>query len=101
MHSITLSQLAKIDIIDDVEIHSLDCSLYTARLVIGDQQYRLLDNNYKPYRRRSTELIKKDLLACQVGSIALVHQSAYDEMVGQPVGRESNQLRVSLAKPSL
>ena len=100
MHSITLSQLASVDSIDDVEIHSFDVALYTARLVIGEQQYRLLDNDLKPYRRRSIELIKKDLLACQVGGMALVQQSAYDEMVGQPVSQESNQLRISLSKPT-
>lgn len=77
MHSITLAQLASVESIDDIEVHSFDGALYTALLTIDAQEYRLLDNNLQPYRRRSAEQIKQDLLASRIGSKDLVQQSAY------------------------
>ena len=66
-------------------------------MVIHSQQYRVVDDNDKPYVKSSVELIKKDLKDCQIANMALVHQSAFDEMVGQPDRESSNAIRVPLS----
>ena len=104
MLTMTLDKLPFIDIIDNVEIHSFDASIYTVRLYIDGLEYRLVENNHKPYQRRSAQQIKKDLKKSNVHNVELVHSSAYDEMVGQPVfsgefsGEGSgNEIRVPLS----
>ena len=97
MLKISINRLADIDLIQDLEILSIDCALYTVRVVIQSQQYRVVDDNDKPYVKSSVELIKKDLKDCQIANIALVHQSAFDEMVGQPDRESSNAIRVPLS----
>jgi len=97
MLKISINRLADIDLIQDLEILSIDCAVYTVRVVIQSQQYRVVDDNDKPYVKSSVELIKKDLKDCQIANIALVHQSAFDEMVGQPDRESSNAIRVPLS----
>ena len=57
----------------------------------------MVDKNDKPYVKSSVELIKKDLQDCHIANMALVHQSAFDEMVGQPDRESSNAIRVPLS----
>ena len=97
MLKISINRLADIDLIQDLEILSIDCALYTVRVVIQNQQYRVVDKNDKPYVKSSVEHIKKDLQDCQISNLALVHQSAFDEMVGQPDRESSNAIRVPLS----
>lgn len=100
MLTMTLDKLPFIDVIESVEIHSFDASIYTARLYIDGLEYRLVENNQKPYQRRSAQHIKKDLKESNVHNLALVHSSAYDEMVGQPVFNDEgrgNEMRVPLS----
>jgi len=101
MLTIALNTLPFIDSIENVEIHSFDASVYTARLFIDGLEYRLIENNQKPYKRRSAGQIKKDLKEANIQHMDLVHSSAYDEMVGQPVFNKAvtdigNTIRVSL-----
>ena len=101
MLTMALNNLPFIDSVENVEIHSLDASIYTARLFIDGLEYRLIENNQKPYKRRSAGQIKKDLQAINIEHITLVHSSAYDEMVGQPVFNKAvtdtgNTIRVPL-----
>lgn len=101
MLTIALNNLPFIDSIENVEIHSLDASIYTARLFIDGLEYRLIENNQKPYKRRSAGQIKKDLKVANIKNMMLVHSSAYDEMVGQPVFNKAvsdigNTIRVPL-----
>tara|TARA_B100000767_G_scaffold267139_1_gene285454 strand:+ start:2448 stop:2747 length:300 start_codon:yes stop_codon:yes gene_type:complete len=97
MLKISISRLADIELIEDVEILSIDCALYTVRAIIQGQQYRVVDKRDKPYTKNSVEHIKKDLHNCNIKSLALVHQSAFDEMVGQPNRESSNAIRVPLS----
>jgi hypothetical protein len=101
MLTMALNNLPFIDSIDNVEIHSFDASIYTARLFIDGLEYRLIENNQKPYQRRSAGQIKKDLKAVNIKNMMLVHSSPYDEMVGQPVFNKAvtdtgNTIRVPL-----
>ena len=97
MLKISINRLADINLIQDLEVLSIDCALYTVRVVIQSQQYRVVDKNDKPYVKSSVELIKKDLQDCHIANMALVHQSAFDEMVGQPDRESSNAIRLPLS----
>jgi hypothetical protein len=97
MLKISIIRLADIGLIEDLEILSIDRALYTVRVFIQGQQYRVVNKYDKPYVKNSVEHIKKDLQGCQIANMALVHQSAFDEMVGQPDRESSNAIRVPLS----
>ncbi|MFK7732909.1 MAG: DUF6482 family protein [Pseudomonadales bacterium] len=95
--SIRLSSLKQQPHIDRVEILSITPSLYTMRVFIGNSEYSVLDHGAS-IRRGNAEALKQLLLGCNVGEYRLVHQSAYDEMVGQP-GDGNNRLSVRTSPP--
>lgn len=92
MQSIRLNSLRRQPLIDRVDILSLAPSLYTFRVRIGNTEYRVLERGAS-VRRPSAQAIKTMLEDCNVQEYRLVHRSAYDEMVGQPVG-SGNELNV-------
>jgi len=104
MKSIRLGSLRQQPHIDLVEILSITPSLYTLRVHIGLTEYEVLDHGAS-VRRASAEALKKLLLGCKVSEYRLVHQSAYDEMVGQPGDTKSgdntsgNRLSVRTSPP--
>lgn len=95
--SIRLNSLKKQRYIDRVEILSITPSLYTMRVFIGNSEYLVLDHGAS-IRRGNSEALKQLLLGCEVGEYRLVHQSAYDEMVGLPVDG-NNRLSVRISPP--
>ena len=90
-----LKELKKISHVDKVKLHSLESNLYQLSVVIGDKE----DYVQTEYGRFLTSHNKLDLQALfkdkTVGEMVLCHQSAYDEMVNQPVG-VGNTLEVPL-----
>ena len=51
MLKISINRLADIDYIQDLEILSIDCALYTVRVVIQNQLYRVVDFTACPVER--------------------------------------------------
>lgn len=99
MKSIRLGSLRQQPRIDRIDILSLTPALYTMRAHIGHTEYRILDHGAS-VRRASAEALKQLLVGCNVGEYRLVHQSAYDEMVGQPGGGD-NKLDVPTSGPDV
>ncbi|GGN35174.1 MULTISPECIES: DUF6482 family protein [Marinomonas] len=95
-----LKELKKIPHIDKVKLHSLESNLYQLSVIIGDKEEYITTNE----GRFLTSHNKLDLQALfkgkSVGSMVLCHQSAYDEMVGQPIG-VGNALEVPLGNTDL
>jgi hypothetical protein len=90
-----LKELKKISRIDKVKLHSLESNLYQLSVVIeGNEEYIKTDNGHflTSHNKLELQALFKDKT---VGAMVLCHQSAYDEMVGQPVGM-GNILEVSL-----
>lgn len=81
----------------DVIIHSLEQALYQVTLVIDQQERLLVENDGKTFRRHSLQQVREALQTMPVLSLRLRQQSAYDEMVGQPVRESSNALDVPLS----
>ena len=80
-----------------VVIHSLDQALYQVTLVIDEREHLLVENNGKTFRRHSLQQVREALQTLPVASLVLRQQSAYDEMIGQPVREGSNALEVPLS----
>lgn len=95
---ILLSELRQLDSIEKVIIHSFECSIYRACVIIDGQTRMIYERPGKPLSRRSNAALTQ-LLSAEVNSKAfsLQHQSAYDEMIGQPIRTVSNQLEVPLS----
>lgn len=95
---ITLEQLKRHEQIDKIVIHSIDGMLYQAYADIEGEEFLVVDEQGKAVRRNNKISLQEefDSQACQ--KMMLRHQSAYDEMIGQPVREGSNQLEVSLGR---
>ena len=94
---ISLEALSRLDRPVPVIIHSLDQALYQVTVSIDGDIYLLTEGSGSILRRHSLQQVRELLREMPVESIKLRHQSAYDEMIGQPVRTEDNTLEVSLS----
>ena len=82
--------------IDELLIYSLDQALYSVR-VFNQGNYYEVKKGLKLYRAFSIGHIHRDFSAVNIKKVTLIQDSAYDEMVGQPVREESNRMVMSAA----
>ena len=96
--TISLSELAAGGPVAKVAIRSVDLSLYQADAWINGQSRLIVDSGGKPLRATNIVKMKQQLALLEITELVLVHSSAYDEMIGQPVrGQdEGNELEVPL-----
>lgn len=105
MNSITLAQLSKRNrqkpelCIQVLRLRSFESSIYLVELVIDGETYLVKDEQGKMLSFRSALDAKKPFKKIDVNRAELVQESAYDEMIGQPVDDEKNTLRVNVALP--
>ncbi|MDM3869959.1 DUF6482 family protein [Porticoccus sp. W117] len=97
MKKIKITQLLRQGSVEELLLHSLDGALYVVQAKVNDRYYSLSTATGKEYSRRSIEDIKNDFSGIHVEAMWLIQQSAYDEMVGQPVNTMGNGLRVPLS----
>jgi hypothetical protein len=95
--TISIQQLLASKGSHNVVIHSLERSLYQVTVFIEDKERLLRDNNGKPFRRRSLNAVKESLQGAPISQLSLRQQSAYDEMIGQPLREADNALMVPLS----
>lgn len=93
---ITMSEFAALDSAVDVTIHSLTPTLYQVTLTIRDGEPLLAYDDGRPYRAKNLQNVREMLSSMPVASITMRHESAYDEMVGQPARQASNALEIGL-----
>jgi len=96
-----LKELKKIQHFDKVKVHSLESNLYQLSVMIGEEEHYILNDNGRfitSHNKLELQVLFKDK---DVGSMVLCHQSAYDEMVGQPVGGGMNTLEVPLGNTAI
>jgi hypothetical protein len=94
---ITLQQLQASTAVERVVIHSVDCSLYIAKATVAGVESLVTDGRGKTLKTRNLLDMKQHLVGVPVAELLLHQQSAYDEMVGQPVREAENTLEVSLS----
>ena len=94
---ITLQQLRASASVERVVILSIDCSLYIARATVAGVERLVTDSSGATLKTRNILDMKQQLADVPFGELLLQQQSAYDEMVGQPVREGANTLQVSLS----
>jgi len=100
MHFITLRQLERLNpCIDVLRLRSYDHALYLVELVIDQATYLVQDNQGAALTFRSPLAAKKPFKGLNILRAELVQESAYDEMIGQPLRAQSNALKVNIALP--
>lgn len=94
---ITMSDFAALDEAADVTIHSLTPTLYQVTLTLRGHEQLLAYDDGRPYRAKNLQNVREMLSSMPVDSIKMRHESAYDEMVGQPARQASNAIEIGLA----
>lgn len=94
---ITLGQLRASASVERVVIHSIDCSLYIARATVAGIERQVADDSGATLKTRNLLDMKQHLADIAVGELLMQQQSAYDEMVGQPLRDGDNTLQVRLS----
>lgn len=94
---ITLSEFSALSDPVDVTIHSLTPSLYQVIMALHGESRLLAFDDGRPYRAPNLQTVREMLASMPVRSITMRHESAYDEMIGQPDSRPSNTLEVALS----
>jgi hypothetical protein len=80
-----------------VVVHSLDQALYQVTLEVDGKQLLLVEDDGRTFRRHSLQQVREALHRLPVASLRLRHESAYDEMIGQPLREGTNALEVTLS----
>lgn len=98
--TISISRLRQHSKIDKVIIHSLDMMLYQASVMLEGEEHFVTDDQGKLLRCHNILSMQVQFEGVAYERMVLSHQSAYDEMIGQP-HRETNRLEVPLGEPEL
>ena len=98
---ITIDQVKMLKNIDRVVIHSLDRSVYQVSVEVGGLEHYVITNKGLPVKAYNKLDLQGLFKRVNVREMVLRHESAYDEMVGQPVREESNTLEVRLGGTEL
>lgn len=83
--------------LEQVIIHSLEGSLYQAAVVVDGVERLLWVTETEPLRTRNLIAMKESLAHLSINKLLMRQESAYDEMVGQPVKAMANTLEIPLS----
>ena len=81
--------------VEKIVIRSLDLTLYQAAVIIYNSEHVIWETVEKVLIRKNLTAMRDVFVDFKTTNIVLRHESAYDEMIGQPVGN-SNLLEVPL-----
>jgi len=99
--AISMKELSKLTTVDKVTIHSIDLSMYIVSVWISGREHYVVDKHQRPLTSHNKLELQALFERKDVGAMVLRHQSAYDEMVGQPLRDTSNELEVPLGNREL
>ena len=98
MNGILIHALTQRGPIEKAIIESVDLALYRLLVVIDDKEVLVLEKENKPLVRHNQNSIRELLTPFTIKLLVLRHQSAFDEMVGQPPKAGSNRMEIPLGK---
>lgn len=98
MNKISITDLINYQPLEKVVIESLDLALYRLLVVIKGEEYLVTEANGTLFKRHSLMEVRELLEPFHIEAIVMRHQSAYDEMIGQPPKTASNMLEVPIAR---
>ena len=97
----SIRTLQKYAEIEKLIIHSLDCSLYQASVVIDGEEYSICRDDGRHLSARSILEIQRLCGPLKINTQVLRQDSAYDEMIGGPEKISGNRLEVCLGDNKL
>lgn len=95
---IQFRHLAEIQPIKKATIHSLELSLYSLSVQVGEEQKWVLDERGEVLTRHSVAQMREVIETLAVDELVLRQQSAYDEMVGMSHAHGNNTMELTLAR---
>ena len=102
MNKTTVKQLLDDGVnISELQIRSIEGALYTLCVVFDGQQFQVMDDKGNVSIHRSAEAAKRVCTGLIVEQTVIVHQSAYDEMIGMPdKDQAALEMKVKVANPA-
>lgn len=98
---LSLAELKRQPVIAKIIIRSLDLCLYQALVEIDGQECLITDNQGRALKANSMLALQAVFDDMPVECMVMRHESAYDEMINQPLRTHSNRLEVPLGRNRL
>ena len=70
--------------IDYLEVQSFEMNVYLVQITIGEKTGFIYDDSDRPKRFFSAGHIREAFASCQVTQAVMIHDTPYDEMIGNP-----------------
>jgi len=70
--------------IDKLEVQSFEMNIYLVKLYVGDEQGFVYSEQDKPMRFYNGQQIRDAFEHCNVTTAVMIHDTPYDEMIGNP-----------------
>jgi hypothetical protein len=101
MHKFFIADIKKDPIaITTLEVQSFEMNVYLVKLFTKDAEGFVYDSQNKPMRFNNSQQIRDAFEFCEVVSAVMVHDSPYDEMIGNPNKAEpSMRMPFSMEQP--
>ena len=94
-----LSELGS-ELIQSLEVLSFEPDIYLANVVINWQTYRVYQKPGVLLKEHSQYALEKHFAGLKIKITELIHQSTYDEMIGNPAP-VGTPMRVKVANPEV
>ncbi|WP_440054671.1 DUF6482 family protein [Pseudoalteromonas sp. T1lg65] len=98
---IEFNALASYQPLQKVVVHSIDLALFQVSVVIDGTEYHVKEGDKALLQAQSPLQIQQRFAHLSYRQMVLRHQSAYDEMIGQPVRTTPNTLEVPFGQNNL
>lgn len=86
--------------IQHLEVQSFELSIYLVKLTVAGETGFVYDKNDNIMRFQSSQHIRDSFAQCQVDDAILVHDSPYEEMIGNPPkSKEGMAMPFSMTQP--
>lgn len=90
MHKFTYKDLMqRTPAIDYLEVQSFEMNIYLVQITIGEKCGFVYDEKDRPMRFFSAGHIREAFAECVVAQSVMVHDTPYEEMIGNPPKSES------------
>jgi len=90
MHKFLFSDIQKQSLdIDRLEVQSFEMNVYLVKLYIAGKEGFLYGDDDRPKRFNASQEIREAFANCNIDVAVMVHESPYDEMIGNPKKAEN------------
>ena len=86
-------------VVDMLSVYSYEMNIYLVELIVGDEKGWVYEGD-RPKRFHSTQHIRDTFDCCIVLAAQMLHESPYDEMIGNPESAQNRSvLPFSMGQP--